>query len=97
MGGGARYSLSALPGNSRIIVRHRLQVGAARASDARKTNRMCEVIGIDGLNQCATGWVAMTLTGNRVDNHSVPCVLIVGNDYELSESDRAIDVSLREL
>jgi len=38
MGGGARYSLSALPGHHRKPLCHRLQMGAAGASDARKTD-----------------------------------------------------------
>lgn len=39
-GGGQRYSLSALSGNSRKPLRHRLQVGAARTSDARKADSL---------------------------------------------------------
>lgn len=52
---------------------------------------MCEVIGFDGLNQCVTGEVSMTLTGNRVDNHCVPVVLIAVTDVvrdELSKCNR---------
>ena len=46
---------------------------------------MQKVIGIDGLNQCPTGEVAMTLTGSRVDNHAIPSVCIVGECYSIDE------------
>ena len=104
-------------------------MGAARTSDARKTDYMCEAIGLDFQNCLQTGDKAMTLTGGRIDGHSVPCVLIQGGCYsldekmgqtyvhqecantlaqrdykqpqaviyELSESDRAADVSFSEL
>lgn len=39
-GGGARYSLSALYRNSRSLMRHRLQVGAAGTSDAREIDSL---------------------------------------------------------
>ena len=38
MGGGARYSLSALSENHRSLVRNRLQVGAAGTSNAREAD-----------------------------------------------------------
>ena len=37
-GGGQRYSLSALPEDHRSLMCHRLQVGAAGISDARKAD-----------------------------------------------------------
>ncbi len=87
MGGGARYSLSALYRNSRSIVRHRLQMGAAGTSDAGEANRMQEVIGLDFQNCLQTGDKTMTLTGNRIDGHSVPCVLIQGGVLHIRRED----------
>ena len=43
MGGVRRLSLFALSGNHRSLVCHRLQMGAARTSDAREADRMQEV------------------------------------------------------
>ena len=51
-------------------------MGAAGTSDARETDRMQEVIGLDFQNCLQTGDKSMTLTGGRIDGHSVPCVLI---------------------
>ena len=81
-GGGQRYSLSALPGNHRSIVCHRLQMGAAGTSDARETDSMRKAIGLDFQNCLQTGDKAMTLTGGRIDGHSVPCTLIVKENHE---------------
>ena len=58
---------------------HRLQVGAARTSDARKIDSMREIIGLDFQNILETKDVSMTLTGQRIDGHSVPCVLIANS------------------
>ena len=40
---------------------------------------MCEAIGLDFQNCVQTGDKAMTLTGGRIDGHSVPCVLILNS------------------
>ena len=85
MGGGARYSLSALPGNHRSLVCNRLQMGTTRTSDARETDSMREVIGIDSYNLCSTGGVAKTMTAGRNDKSNIPCVLIQGGCYTLDE------------
>lgn len=45
MGGGAKSSLSTLPGQSRSIVCHGLQMGTTRTSNAREADSMREVIG----------------------------------------------------
>lgn len=60
-------------------------MGAARTSDARETDSMREAIGLDFQNCLQTGDKAMTLTGGRIDGHSVPCVLIKGGCYTLDE------------
>ena len=78
MGGVQRLSLSALPRQSRSIVCHRLQVGAARTSNAREIDSMC--IGIDFYNQCVTGDVAMSIRATRGDMEHIPCVLIGENE-----------------
>ena len=62
-------------------------MGAARASDARKTDSMREAIGIDFQNCVQTGDKAMTLTGGRIDGHSVPCVLIKGGVLHIRRED----------
>lgn len=76
MGGGAKYSLSALPNHDRSVVCNRLQVGATRTSYAREADSMREAIGIDLYNQCTTGRVAKTLNAIKSDADHVPCVLI---------------------
>ena len=56
MAEGQKSSLSTVPRQSWSIVRHRLQVGAARTSNAREVDSMREVIGLDLYNQCTTGY-----------------------------------------
>ena len=51
----------------------------------RDANCMREAIGLDFQNCLQTGDKAMTLTGGRIDGHSVPCVLIQGECYSLDE------------
>lgn len=53
-------------------------MGAAGTSDAREADHMRKAIGFDFQNCLQTGDKAMTLTGGRIDGHSVPCVLIQG-------------------
>ena len=77
--------LSALPGYHRSIVRNRLQMGTTRTSDARETNRMCEAIGLDVYNQCATGEVTMSLRAIKSDADHIPCVLITNSSGGVSQ------------
>lgn len=53
-GGGAKSSLSTLPGQSRSIVCHGLQMGTTRTSNAREADSMREVIGVEqmGVSGC---------------------------------------------
>ena len=53
-------------------------MGAAGTSNARETDSMRKAIGLDFQNCLQTGDKTMTLTGGRIDGHSVPCVLIQG-------------------
>ena len=80
MGGGAKSSSSAISGQSRSIVCHRLQMGTARTSNAREVNSMCEVIGVDMYNQAITGDVSMSMRATRGDTEHIPCVLIGEED-----------------
>ena len=84
MAEGQRSSLSTVPRQSRSIVRHRLQVGAARTSNAREVDSMREVIGLDLYNQCTTGEVSMSIRATRGDTEHIPCVLIGENDESKS-------------
>lgn len=53
-------------------------MGAARTSDARETDYMCEAIGVDSHNLCTTGKITKTMTAGRNDKSNIPCVLIQG-------------------
>ena len=90
-----RYSLSALPGHHRSLMRNRLQMGSTRTSDARETDSMREAIGVDLYNQCVTGKVAKTLNSIKSDADHVPCVLIANSSggiaIVISKSDRPVD------
>ena len=50
---------------------------------------MRKAIGLDFQNCVQTGDKAMTLTGGRIDGHSVPCVLIQGGVLFLGREDGA--------
>lgn len=82
-GGGQRYSLSAISENSRNIVRHGLQVGAARTSRAGKVDSMCEangeVICLEVFHCTTENEVAQPL---KARDYKDPLVV----SYELSES-----------
>ena len=54
-------------------------MGAAGTSNARETDSMRKAIGLDFQNCLQTGDKTMTLTGGRIDGHSVPCVLILNS------------------
>ena len=92
MGGGARYSLSALPANHRSLMCHRLQMGATGTSDAGETDCMCERINKGG---CYTldEKMGQTYVHRECANtlaqrdYKQPQAVI----YELSESDRTAD------
>ena len=60
-------------------------MGATGTSGAREANHMRKAIGFDFQNCLQTRDKAMTLTGGRIDGHSVPCVLIQGGCYTLDE------------
>lgn len=76
MAEGQKSSLSIVPRQSRSIVRHRLQMGAARTSNAREVDNMREVIRLDLYNQCTTGEVSMSMRATRGDTEHIPCVLM---------------------
>lgn len=78
---GQKSSLSIVPRQSRSIVRHRLQVGAARTSRTRKVNSMRKVIGIDSYNLTTTGPIGRTLaTACGGLNEHIP-IVVIGLDF----------------
>lgn len=85
MGGGrAKSSSSAISGQSRSIVRHRLQMGTTRTSNARETDSMREVIGFDSYNLSVTGDVGRTMaTACGGLNEHIPIVVIGIDSYNL--------------
>lgn len=72
--------MSIVPRQSRSIVCHGLQVDTARTSNARETDNMREVIGLDFYNQCITGGVSITLRAAAGGVDTTPCVLIGEED-----------------
>ena len=47
---------------------------------------MRKAIGLDFQNCLQTGDKTMTLTGGRIDGHSVPCVLILNSSGGVSQA-----------